>query len=79
MLYKYVIRGFYDKETEQVFKRHRSRQLPNGIQQMMLRTAKHFDMPPQFWLSLQIDDDLDVAEDELVQQIDDEGRVYTPA
>ena len=44
-----------------------------------LRLAKYFDMSAQFWLGLQMDYDLDVAEDELAQQIDDEVRVYTPA
>jgi len=43
-----------------------------------LRLAKYFDMSAQFWLGLQLDYDLDVAEDELAKQIDDEVRVYTP-
>ena len=43
-----------------------------------LRLAKYFDMSAQFWLGLQMDYDLDVAEDELAKQIDDEVRVYTP-
>ena len=34
-------------------------------------------MSPQFWLGLQMDYDLDVAEDGLAEQIDDEVRVYT--
>ena len=42
-----------------------------------LRLAKYFDMSPQFWLGLQMDYDLDVAEDGLAEQIDDEVRVYT--
>ena len=42
-----------------------------------LRLAKYFDMSPQFWLGLQMDYDLDVAEDELAARIDDEVRVYT--
>jgi addiction module HigA family antidote len=44
-----------------------------------LRLAKYFDMSAQFWLGLQMDYDLDVAEDELAKQIDDEVRVYSPA
>jgi len=44
-----------------------------------LRLAKYFNMSAQFWLGLQMDYDLDVAEDELAQQIDAEVRVYTPA
>ena len=42
-----------------------------------LRLAKYFDMSPQFWLGLQMDYDLDVAEDELAARIDDEVRVYS--
>ena len=42
-----------------------------------LRLARYFDMSPQFWLGLQLDYDLDVAEDELAAKIDDEVRVYT--
>jgi addiction module HigA family antidote len=42
-----------------------------------LRLAKYFDMSPQFWLGLQMDYDLDVAEDELAGRIDDEVRVYS--
>ena len=42
-----------------------------------LRLAKYFDMSPQFWLGLQMDYDLDVAEDGLAEQIDDEVRVYS--
>lgn len=44
-----------------------------------LRLAKYFNMSAQFWLGLQMDYDLDVAEDELAQQIDAEVRVYTAA
>jgi addiction module HigA family antidote len=39
-----------------------------------LRLARFFDMSPQFWLGLQMDDDLDVAE-----QIKCEVRVYSAA
>lgn len=42
-----------------------------------LRLAKYFDMSPQFWLGLQMDYDLDVAEDELAGRIDDEVREYS--
>jgi antitoxin HigA-1 len=35
-----------------------------------LRLAKYFDMSPQFWLGLQMDYDLDVAEDTLGEQIE---------
>ncbi len=44
-----------------------------------LRLAKYFDMSAQFWLGLQMDYDLDMAENELAQKIDNEVRVYTPA
>jgi addiction module HigA family antidote len=42
-----------------------------------LRLAKYFNMSPQFWLGLQMDYDLDVAEDELAGRIEDEVRVYS--
>jgi antitoxin HigA-1 len=35
-----------------------------------LRLAKYFNMSPQFWLGLQMDYDLDVAEDALGEQIE---------
>lgn len=44
-----------------------------------LRLARFFDMSPQFWLGLQLDYDLDVAEDELAARIRQEVRVYSPA
>jgi addiction module HigA family antidote len=44
-----------------------------------LRLARYFDMSPQFWLGLQMDYDLDVAEDELAEQIRREVRVYSAA
>ena len=39
-----------------------------------LRLAKYFRMSPQFWLGLQMDYDLDVAEDKLSSLIDLEVR-----
>lgn len=44
-----------------------------------LRLARYFGMSPQFWLGLQMDYDLDVAEDELAEQIEREVRVYSAA
>ena len=44
-----------------------------------LRLAKYFKMSPQFWLGLQIDFDLDVAEDKLAGRLDKEIQVYSPA
>ncbi|NIR47055.1 HigA family addiction module antidote protein [candidate division KSB1 bacterium] len=44
-----------------------------------LRLAKYFDMSPQFWLGLQMDYDLDVAEDELAERLDKEVQAYQPA
>ena len=44
-----------------------------------LRLARYFHMSPQFWLGLQMDYDLDVAEDELAEQIAQEVRVYSAA
>ncbi len=44
-----------------------------------VRLAKYFDMSPQFWLGLQMDYDLDVAEDELAERLDKEVRTYQSA
>ena len=43
-----------------------------------LRLAKYFNMSPQFWLGLQMDYDLDVAEDQLSDRLDQEIREYQP-
>lgn len=39
-----------------------------------LRLARYFDTTPQFWLGLQADYDLDVAQDELGDRLDREVR-----
>lgn len=44
-----------------------------------LRLARYFKMSPQFWLGLQIDFDLDVAEDKLADRLDKEIQAYSPA
>jgi len=44
-----------------------------------LRLAKYFSMSPQFWLGLQMDYDLDVAEDQLGERLDREIQTYQPA
>src|SRR4030042_5091434 len=41
-----------------------------------LRLAKFFKMSPQFWLGVQMDYDLDVAEDLLFDKIDKEVNEY---
>lgn len=41
-----------------------------------LRLARFFGMSAQFWLGLQMDYDLDVAEDELSEKLEREVRVY---
>ncbi len=41
-----------------------------------LRLAKFFDMTPGFWLGLQKDYELDVAQDELGEKLDKEVRTY---
>lgn len=41
-----------------------------------LRLAKYFDMSPQFWLGLQMDFDLDTAEDVLAGRLDKEVRTF---
>lgn len=40
-----------------------------------LRLARYFRMSPQFWLGLQMDYDLDVAEDTLAERLDREVKV----
>jgi addiction module HigA family antidote len=44
-----------------------------------LRLARYFNMSPQFWLGLQMDYDLDIAEDELAERIKREVHAYSPA
>jgi len=44
-----------------------------------LRLAKYFKMSPQFWLGLQLDYDLDVAEDHLADRIENEVQEYQSA
>ena len=46
---------------------------------MALRLAKYFKMTPQFWLGLQMDYDLDVAEDQLADRLDSEIKGYQPS
>jgi addiction module HigA family antidote len=43
-----------------------------------LRLAKYFKMSPQFWLGLQMDYDLDIAEDQLEDRLDNEIQEYQP-
>ena len=43
-----------------------------------LRLARYFNMSPQFWLGLQMDYDLDLAEDELTEKIAREVKIFTP-
>ena len=40
-----------------------------------LRLARFFNMSPQFWLGLQMDYDLDLAEDELAETIAREVKI----
>ncbi|MDZ7845237.1 MAG: HigA family addiction module antitoxin [Anaerolineales bacterium] len=44
-----------------------------------LRLSRFFGNSAQFWMGLQSDYDLDVAEDELGNRLDEEVREYTPA
>ena len=44
-----------------------------------LRLARFFNMSPQFWLGLQMDYDLDLAEDELAEKIAREVKIFTPS
>ena len=41
-----------------------------------LRLAKYFRMSPQFWLGLQLDYELDVAEDEIAEKINREVHEF---
>lgn len=41
-----------------------------------LRLARYFNMSPQFWLGLQMDYDLDMAEDELGDRLNREVAVF---
>ena len=41
-----------------------------------LRLGRFFDNSPQFWLGLQMDYDLDVAEDKLSDRLDQEIQPY---
>lgn len=43
-----------------------------------LRLAKYFDMSPQFWLGLQMDYDLEVAEDQTGDRLNREIQIYQP-
>ena len=43
-----------------------------------LRLAKFFGMSAQFWLGLQMDYDLDIAEDMLAERLKREVQVYQP-
>jgi addiction module HigA family antidote len=42
-----------------------------------LRLARYFNMSPRFWLGLQMDYDLDMAEDEVGDQLNKEVAVMT--
>jgi addiction module HigA family antidote len=44
-----------------------------------LRLAKYFNMSPQFWLGLQMDYDLDLAQDILSEKIEKEVNEYRKA
>ena len=41
-----------------------------------LRLARYFNMSPQFWMGLQMDYSLDVAQDELSERLKREVRPY---
>jgi len=41
-----------------------------------LRLAKYFQMSPQFWLGLQMDYELDVAEDKIAEKINQEVQKF---
>ena len=41
-----------------------------------LRLARFFDMSPQFWMGLQMDYELDIAEDTLADRLSHEVKAY---
>ena len=41
-----------------------------------LRLGRYFGMSPQFWLGLQMDYDLDIAEDAIAKRLDREVKSY---
>lgn len=42
-----------------------------------LRLARYFNMSPHFWLGLQMDYDLDIAQDKLAERLQQEVKVLT--
>ena len=42
-----------------------------------LRLARYFNMSPQFWLGLQMDYELDIAEDTIAKRLEREVRPYS--
>ena len=46
---------------------------------MALRLARYFGTSPQFWLGLQMDYELDIAEDTIAERLDREIRPYAVA
>ena len=44
-----------------------------------LRLARYFEMSPKFWMGLQMDYDLDVAEDRLRDRLEQDVRVHQPS
>ena len=44
-----------------------------------LRLARYFGMSPQFWLGLQTDYDLDLAQDQLGDRLESDVKVYVHA
>ena len=41
-----------------------------------LRLARYFSMSPQFWLGLQMDYELDIAEDDLADRLEQEVQIH---
>jgi len=44
-----------------------------------LRLARYFSMSPQFWLGLQMDYELDLAQDELADRLEQEVHIHATA
>ena len=45
----------------------------------VLRLSRYFGTSPQFWLGLQTDYDLDIAEEELADRLEHEVKTYIKA
>jgi plasmid maintenance system antidote protein VapI len=76
-----MIRSFHCRAAEKIYLREFT--ISPGYSSLCLektatalRLARFFNMSPRFWLGLQMDYDLDMAEDQLAGRLDKEVQVY---